>query len=81
MTGTLPTIQVKYSCGQCGIHRVVVDVTARSTEDVAEWMERILTPSLVRDHEARSPHCQPKSLTEVLIPVTGTEKIGGPVQN
>ena len=72
-------IKVKYSCALCGIRRREVDVPARGTEDVVAWLRDVATPALIRDHQRTSPHCQPTSLSEVMIPVSGTEKVGGPV--
>ncbi len=74
-------IECKYSCSLCGLHRVSVMVAARTTEDVAVWLEQIATPALVNDHEARSPGCHPATLSELLIPITGASKIGGPLEN
>lgn len=74
------TITCKYSCVECGLHRVEVEVPARSddpAEDAVTWLEKIATPALVRDHERRSPNCHPKTFSEVMIPVTGVDKIGG----
>lgn len=76
-----PTVAIRYSCDECGLKRVSVDVPARTGEDVKMWFEAILTPALVADHQKRSPHCHPKELSEVLIPMTGTDRVGGaPVQ-
>jgi hypothetical protein len=74
-------IDCKYSCGECGIHRAVVSVPARTGETVTDWLEKIAVPHLVADHEARSPLCRPKSFSEVMIPVTGASQIGGISQN
>jgi len=70
-------IQCKYSCDLCGIKRQIVTVAARQEEDVTTWMDKLCIPALVEDHRQRSPNCQPKSFTEVMIPITDdTEKIG-----
>lgn len=74
------TITVKYSCRDCRLHRVTVSVPARDSEDVADWMKA--TVRLVSaDHARRSPACHPKALSELLIPMDGTQKIGGPAVN
>jgi hypothetical protein len=74
-----PTARVMYSCHDCGLKKVGVNVPARTGEDVAMWMQVILTPALVADHCQRSPHCKPDSLADVMIPIT--DRIGGaPVQ-
>ena len=71
------TIGVKYSCALCGLHRVTVDVQAREDEPIGEWMEA-MARQLAEDHEKRSPICHPKQLTEVMVPMTGAVKLGGP---
>ena len=76
-----PTIAVRYSCYECGLRRIPVDVPARTGEDVVMWMRAILTPALVADHQKRSPRCRPETFAEVMIPMTGTDRVGGaPVQ-
>jgi hypothetical protein len=75
------TITVKYSCSSCGLKDVDLQVNARGPEDVIVWMEKVLTPALGNDHFQRSPFCQVTSLTQVMIPITGVDKIGGPAVN
>lgn len=58
-----------YSCDACGIKSKSVQVPARSTEDVVYWMREIVARVLSDDHDAQSPHCRPKTLTEVKIPL------------
>ena len=77
----IATIKIQYSCVMCGIKRQVVEVPARTAEDVVVWMKQIMTPALVRDHEARSPFCHPKTLSEVLIPIEGASQVGGAAEN
>lgn len=72
------TTRVLYSCVPCGLRRVPVEVAARGEEDVLAWMEK-LGHLLATDHHRRSPHCRPESLTEIMIPMTGTDRVGGPV--
>jgi hypothetical protein len=71
------TIRCLYSCDGCGLSRVSCDVPARSEEDVLAWMEQTIRV-LSRDHARRSPTCHPRSLQEVMIPIEGAEKVGGP---
>jgi len=55
---------------------VVVPVKARTEEDVVEWMhmvERVLSI----DHRKRNPQCVPDTLSEVKIPMTHSDRIGG----
>lgn len=74
-------IECKYSCFLCGLSRVVFKVRARTVEDITTWMEDVLTPALVADHSLRSPNCHPDTMSELLVPITGSSKIGGPVEN
>lgn len=74
------TIRVLYSCVLCGLRRVPCEVPERADEDVVAWMEMV-GRALSADHDRRSPGCHPESLSEVMIPIAGTEKIGvGPRQ-
>ena len=76
-----PTIGVLYSCDECGIRNAEVQVPSRDAEDVIQWMEKICIIALSRDHADRSPHCRPKVLTNIKIPMTGVDRVGGaPVQ-
>lgn len=72
------TIHVFYSCRACGLSRVGCDVPARTTEDVITWTENILGAALQADHVRRSPHCIATQAQDVMIPIAGVEKIGGP---
>jgi len=74
-------VTVKYSCSKCDLHRIDVDVPARTTEDVNAWVERVMIPILMKDHGARSPFCSADSFDEVMIPITGASKVGGVVEN
>lgn len=71
------TTRCKYSCRTCNLHRVALDVPARQAEDVSDWMTA--TVALVgADHQRRSPGCPAKELTELMVPLTGTDRVGGP---
>jgi len=75
-----PKITVFYSCHLCGLNKVGVEVDARDKEDVIQWMDYVGI-RLSQDHKRRSPLCVPKELKDVMIPMTGVNKIGGaPVQ-
>jgi hypothetical protein len=71
-------ITYKYTCKPCGIERVALEVPARQTESVTAWMDATVR-RISADHRRRSPHCNARELTELLIPTTGTDKVGGPV--
>ena len=72
------TIQCFYSCPECGLVKVAVEVQARGDEDVVEWLEGVAIVAMGADHRRRSPACRPGGLRDIMIPVTGAEKIGGP---
>jgi hypothetical protein len=71
------TITCKYSCPACGLKRVACPVPARMTEPVTVWMEATVR-RISADHRLRSPHCHAREMKELLIPMTGTDRIGGP---
>ena len=71
------TIIVKYSCHGCGLTKVDVAVPARESEDVVTWMDQTVRLAGA-DHRRRSPHCHPKAVQDLMIPMTGRDRIGGP---
>jgi hypothetical protein len=72
------TIAVRYSCPDCGLVGAICAVSARGDEDVIAWTEKVLAVALSEDHRRRSPWCTPKGLKDVMIPITGADKVGGP---
>jgi len=76
-TNSRQMIRVKYSCASCGVHRTSVEVPARENEDVAQWVQSVMAVSIGVDHAARSPRCKSRTISEVMIPTTGADKIGG----
>ncbi len=77
-----PTIEVLYTCNQCGLTDVHVMVFSRMAEDVSVWLMEVAAPALAHDHEQRSPHCRITKFTNIKIPIpAGTSKIGGTVEN
>ena len=74
---TVVTITCRYSCEGCGLDQVACAVPARADEDVLVWMEQTIR-HLCADHARRSPHCHPQSLQELMIPIRGADRIGGP---
>jgi len=75
------TISVKYSCHQCGVSKRIVEIPARTTQDVVQWLNEVMAPMLSRDHDSVSPGCIISKLDEVFIPISGTSKIGGAVEH
>ncbi len=71
-------ITCKYSCHLCGLKKIEINVKAREAEDLMEWMA-ILGAVLSADHNTRSPHCHPEKLADVMIPIAGANKVGGPM--
>lgn len=71
------TITCFYSCDLCGLTKTPVEVPARGEEDVRVWMDATIR-LISRDHDRRSPDCHPDRLHNLLIPMTGAAKIGGP---
>lgn len=69
---------MRYSCPLCGVLKAEVDVPARGEEDVIAWMDRTILVLAV-DHARRSPDCHPDKLVDVMIPLDGTDRVGGPV--
>ena len=70
------TIEIKYSCNQCGIKDKSVQVIARDNEDISSWMNSV-GYALSRDHDNTSPYCKITKLDEVKIPILNEEKLGG----
>lgn len=75
------TIGVRYSCAHCGLNRVTAQVPARVDEDVRVWFKKVMGRAIKNDHAARSPHCRSNHVTDVMIPMTGASKVGGPSEN
>ncbi len=74
------SIRVLYSCPQCGLSRAACLVPARREEDVLTWMDGLIR-QLGADHARRSPACHPDQLHDLMIPVMGTDRVGGPIQH
>ena len=73
-------IVIKYSCYQCGLKKIDLAVPSREDEDVVFWVEHIVGQHIKDDHLKRSPKCQAKTVQDLMIPVEGTEKVGGSVK-
>ena len=72
-------ILVYYSCHTCHLTKAGVEVPAREAEDVKTWLDATVV-LLAQDHDRRSPGCVPADgkLHDVMIPVAGADKVGGP---
>lgn len=74
-------ITVLYSRHGCGLHRAEVSVPMRQPDqDLMKWMDT-LGICLANDHAKRSPECTAHSCADVMIPIAGTEYVGGPAVN
>lgn len=74
-------IIVKYSCVLCGLHKVNCEVPARvEGQDVLDWTRNTLGQALTNDHRRRSPQCNATSASDVMIPISGADMIGGPAR-
>ena len=74
------TLIVKYSCHQCGLKKIEVAVRLREeAEDIVKWVEDIVGWAIKDDHRLRSPDCNAKSVQDLMIPITGVNRLGGPV--
>ncbi len=70
-------IRILYSCLICGLKDVACEVPAREEEDVIVWLHNSML--FVRDdHGRRSPKCNSDRASDIKIPMTGANKIGGP---
>lgn len=70
-------LTVFYSCHDCKLVKVPVQVPERENEDIKTWMDALLH-LLAQHHRRVSPYCFPKHLHDLMIPVTGADKIGRP---
>lgn len=74
------TIDVMYSCPVCGLVQVTAKVPVRREgEDVVRWLEATVVPALSSDHDRRSPDCRTQTLSDLMIPLSGCDYIGGPM--
>lgn len=66
------TIQVFYTCVECALSKIAIDVPARRGEDVTEWMRQTID-CIATDHHVRSPECQATTISEIAIPIGSTD--------
>jgi hypothetical protein len=71
-------MKVRYTCHICALEDVVCEVQERAKgQDLEKWIQ-YLAAALRDDHHERSPECKAEGLSDVKIPTTGAEHIGGP---
>ena len=69
----------KYTCPECGVNRAEVSVPVRPPDmDVVHWVQNVAAHYLAADHAMRSPACTCNTMSEMMIPISGAERIGGP---
>lgn len=73
------SVELRYSCRDCGLHRVSCTVPARTADqDVVEWVEASMRLAAA-DHHRRNPGCRPREFAEVLLPMDQrTGRVGMP---
>lgn len=74
-------ITIKYSCDACGLRDTELSVPGREGEDIMEWMEKTVGQHIRKDHYVKSPSCDAESVQNLMIPITGAQKVGGPAIN
>lgn len=74
-------ITIYYSCPECDVTRRALRVPTRGDDEPLKvWME-VTSRHMQADHHRQSPNCQPTFFTDIMIPMTGADKVGGaPVQ-
>ena len=70
-------ITVLYSCALCGLDRAPCSVPVRRDEDVRLWMDATIR-LVAANHAYRSPDCTAQQLSDLMIPMTGADRMGGP---
>jgi hypothetical protein len=76
----MSVLVVKYSCPLCRIKDREVEVRARESEDVIQWLEGTCFPAIGADHMTSFPACGATSLTDLKIPISGSDKVGGVIK-
>jgi hypothetical protein len=60
-------LRVTYSCPNCELQNVAIDVSARGDEDVDTFMKNTIM-AVTKDHYRRNPGCRPATLPDIAIP-------------
>lgn len=72
----MKTTQLRWKC-RCMQDEAPIDVRARARgDDIADWMENVVTPAVTKAHRERSPLCRATALEYLKLPVP---EGGGPV--
>jgi len=59
VNGSVPTVEVLYTCPGCGVRKRAVRVPERGEADVVtDWIERTVMSYVGLDHMATSPMCR-----------------------
>lgn len=70
------TIRLLYSCPLGCVTKRAVVVPSRGAEDVVTWLEKIALPVIATDHAGTSPFCPADSVKDLMIPMSGSERVG-----
>ena len=75
-------MRVLYSCVPCSVKDAPVEVVdRRGGEDVVHWVTQVVGAAIGSDHRQRSPQCVSMVMSEVKIPIAGSDEIGKPPKN
>lgn len=75
-------ITIYFSCPPCGLVKHALQVPARIDPDVEAllpWMG-MLQKHIGEEHRRVSPHCKAAAVTELAIPLAGSEFVGQQVE-
>jgi len=74
-------LTIFYTCDSCGINERPINVKAREKdENIVRWIEQV-TICISNDHSRVSPDCRAERMTNVKIPISGADQIGGVINN
>lgn len=76
-----PTIEIKYSCKLCGLHRRKLRVrTRKENEGIVEWFKDVVVMAIAVNHHEVSPACTNRKIEEVMIPIENDKRVGDVVE-
>ncbi len=72
-------LTVLFSCDECGLTDEAVKVRMRALDqDVTDWMERVVMPSVAARHTLKSLFCESNVISNLKIPITKDGRVGDP---
>ena len=64
-------IVCKVTCDLCGLTDMEVTIPERGADqEFMYWMNTVFLPTVGTAHQLNSPNCRPKTLTNVMIPLS-----------